>query len=148
MRFVEPDAPDVFPDAPDVALGPVVVGVVAEDEGVAGIALAVLEDGPMSMKKMSFSWRTTPGSDRAMKSLVVLEPQRTMMWCQPRRMPSDVRMLRATSLASSSAMPTSTLSAIRWTARRVRARTYMSSSSENRSPVASMLSMSMAVVMS
>ncbi len=40
-----------------------------------------------------------------MKSFVVFDPQRTMMWCQPRRMPNSLRVSRATALASSSVMP-------------------------------------------
>src|SRR6185437_3720058 len=93
--------------------------------------------GPMSTKKMSSGPRTTPGSDRAMKSLVVFEPQRTMMWCQPRRMPRAERVSRAAALASSSAIPTSTCRAMACTAHRVLARTAMRPSTVNRSPVAS-----------
>ena len=40
-----------------------------------------------------------------MKSLVVLGPQRTMMWCQPRRIPSSLSVARAISLAWSSDKP-------------------------------------------
>ena len=40
-----------------------------------------------------------------MKSLVVLGPHRTMIWCQPRRMPISVSVDLAMSLASSSDMP-------------------------------------------
>ncbi len=65
-----------------------------------------------------------------MKSFVVLGPQRTMMWCQPRRIPMSFNVSRAIALASSSAMPGLTWSAMRWTALRVRARTSMRASSE------------------
>src|ERR1700677_2825844 len=91
----------------------------------------------MSTKKMSSSPRTTPGSDFSMKSFVVLGPHRTMMWCQPRRISMPLRMSRAMAFASSSDMPGCTWSAIRWTARRVRALTSNKESRENFSPVPS-----------
>ena len=72
-----------------------------------------------------------------MKSLVVFGPKRVMMWCQPRRIPRPLRVSRAIALASSSTMPTSIWSAMRWTALRVRARMSISRSTENFSPVAS-----------
>ena len=42
--LVEPDASDVVPDGADVSLGPVVVGVVAEDESISGVTFTLLED--------------------------------------------------------------------------------------------------------
>ncbi len=47
-----------------------------------------------------------------MKLLVVFVPTRTMMWCQPRRMPSERSVARAAVLASSSVMPASTCRAM------------------------------------
>src|SRR6202167_3924152 len=95
---------------------------------------------------MSLSPRTTPGSERSMKSLVVLDPQRTMMWCQPRRIPSSLSRARAISLALSSDIPGVICSAIMWTALRIRARTAMKSSSLKAVQVPSMVVTSVMVI--
>src|ERR1700678_4187127 len=91
----------------------------------------------ISTKKMSFSPRTTPGSDRSMKSFVVFGPHRTMMWCQPRRISRSDRIVLAIDLASSSAMPGFTSSAMRCTALGVRGPPSISRSMEYLAPVPS-----------
>src|ERR1700677_3587335 len=97
---------------------------------------------------MSSSPRTTPGSDRSMKSFVVFDPHRTMMWCQPRRISRSVRIVLAIALASSSAMPGFTSSAMRCTAMRVRVLTSISRSMEYLAPVPSRSDMMVMVVSS
>ena len=74
-------------------------------------------------------WR--PSADSSEKVLVVLGPKRTRVLCQPRRMPSPVSVARAMAVASSSAMPGCTCSAMRCTASRVLARTSINCSTEN-----------------